>query len=84
MEEIIAGDIGILDPSLLLIGHQVLTSYSKYIDLLAMDADGKLVAIEAKLARSEGRKYESAELLVRIASSREKPKLKQSIKRVNM
>ena len=52
LEDIIAGDIGILDPALLLIGRQVQTSYGKYIDLLAMDADGKLVVIELKRDRT--------------------------------
>jgi hypothetical protein len=48
LEDILSDDISILDPKLLLIGRQILTSYGKYIDLLAMDADGKLVVIELK------------------------------------
>jgi len=48
LERIIAKDISILDPNLLLIGRQVPTSFGKFIDLLAMDADGKLVVIELK------------------------------------
>ncbi len=48
LEDIIAEDISILDPNLLLIGRQVPTSFGKFIDLLAMDADGKLVVIELK------------------------------------
>lgn len=52
LEDVIAEDIGILDPALLLIGRQVSTSYGKYIDLLAMDADGKLVVIELKRDRT--------------------------------
>lgn len=48
LEEILAADLSILDPRLLLIGRQVLTGFGKYIDLLAMDADGKLVVIELK------------------------------------
>ena len=52
LEEIIAGDIGILDPALLLIGRQVPTAYGKFIDLLAMDGDGKLVVIELKRDRT--------------------------------
>jgi hypothetical protein len=47
-EDIIANDISILDPNLLLIGRQVPTSFGKVVDLLAMDADGKLVVIELK------------------------------------
>jgi len=48
LEDILAGDISILDPNLLLIGRQVPTSFGKFVDLLAMDADGKLVVIELK------------------------------------
>ncbi len=48
LEHIIAEDISILDPNLLLIGRQVPTSFGKFIDLLAMDADGKLIVIELK------------------------------------
>lgn len=48
LENILSDDISILDPNLLLVGRQVPTSYGKYIDLLAMDADGKLVVIELK------------------------------------
>ena len=52
LEEILDGDISILDPRLLVIGRQVLTAYGKYIDLLAMDADAKLVVIELKRDRT--------------------------------
>ena len=48
LEDILAADLSILDPRLLLIGRQVLTGFGKFIDLLAMDADGKLVVIELK------------------------------------
>lgn len=48
LERILAEDISIIDPSLLLIGRQVETDYGKLIDLLAMDADGNLVVIEIK------------------------------------
>ena len=41
LEDIIADDISILDPNLILIGRQVPTSFGKVIDLLAMDADGR-------------------------------------------
>jgi hypothetical protein len=50
LEEVIAADISIIDPQLLLIGRQVRTAHDKVIDLLAMDADGKLVVIELKRA----------------------------------
>jgi hypothetical protein len=52
LEDILSADISILDAKLLLIGRQILTSYGKYIDLLAMDADGKLVVIELKRDRT--------------------------------
>lgn len=52
LESILAADLSILDPNLLLIGRQVLTSFGKYIDLLALDADGRLVVIELKRDRT--------------------------------
>lgn len=48
LESILAEDISILDPSLMLIGRQVVTSYKKIIDMLAIKADGTLVVIELK------------------------------------
>lgn len=48
LEAILADDISILDPNLLVIGRQVPTSFGKVIDLLAMDADGKIIVIELK------------------------------------
>ncbi len=52
LEDILAEDISILDPNLLVIGRQVLTGCGNYIDLLAMDADGNLVVIELKRDRT--------------------------------
>lgn len=46
LEEILARNISILDPNLLLVGRQVETAFGKVIDLLGMDADGNLVLIE--------------------------------------
>lgn len=48
LEDILADDLSILDPNLLLIGRQVPTAYGKFIDLLALDADAHLVVIELK------------------------------------
>lgn len=48
LEEQIAQDISVLNDDWLLIGRQVLTSYNKYIDLLALDASGSLIIIELK------------------------------------
>jgi RecB family endonuclease NucS len=48
LEDILDNDITILDPRLLVIGRQVSTAYGKFIDLLAMDADGNLIVIEFK------------------------------------
>ena len=52
LEDLLAQDIGIIDPNLLLIGRQVPTAYGKFIDLLAIDADGKLVVVELKRNRT--------------------------------
>lgn len=48
LEDILTEDISILDSNLFLIGRQVPTAFGKFIDLLAMDADGNLVVIELK------------------------------------
>lgn len=52
LEDILDNDISIMDPKLLVIGRQVLTAFGKFIDFLAMDADGKLVVIELKRDRT--------------------------------
>ena len=48
LEDILYNDISVLNPEWLVIGRQVLTSYNKYIDLLAIDRNGNLVIIELK------------------------------------
>lgn len=52
LEDVLADDISVINPDLLIIGRQVLTSYGKFIDLLAIDADGNLVVIELKRNRT--------------------------------
>ena len=52
LEDVLAHNIGVADPNLLLIGRQVSTVHGKFIDLLAIDADGKLVVLELKKNRT--------------------------------
>lgn len=48
LESQVMQDISILNQDWLLIGRQVRTSYDKYIDLLAMDANGSIIIVELK------------------------------------
>jgi hypothetical protein len=48
LEDILDRDITIAAPNWMVIGRQVLTSYGKFIDLLAIDPDGNPVVIELK------------------------------------
>jgi len=48
LEEQIVKDISILNNNWLLIGRQVYTDFGKYIDLLAIDANGSIIIIELK------------------------------------
>ena len=48
LEEVLAKDLSILDPELLLIGRQVPTAFGKFIDLLTIDREGNLNIIELK------------------------------------
>lgn len=48
LQRIIADDISIVDPDLMVIGREVTTAYGGRIDILAMDASGDLVVVELK------------------------------------
>lgn len=48
LEDILSNDIGILDPTLMIIGRQIPTAFGKFIDLLAIDGEGNLTVIELK------------------------------------
>ncbi|MBX3372591.1 MAG: DUF91 domain-containing protein [Phycisphaeraceae bacterium] len=52
LETVLADDIKVIDPDLLLIGRQVPTAFGKFIDLLALDSEGRLVVIELKKDRT--------------------------------
>jgi hypothetical protein len=52
LESIIDKDISIIAPDLMIIGRQVLTSFGKYIDLLAINSDGHLTILELKKDRT--------------------------------
>ena len=52
LEDTIVQDISILSSGLMLIGRQVPTVHGKFIDLLAMDAEGNLSVIELKKHRT--------------------------------
>jgi len=52
LETVLADDITVIDPDLLLIGRQVPTATGKFIDLLAIDSEGQLVVIELKKDRT--------------------------------
>lgn len=48
LQEVIAADLSIIDPGLLVIGREVATAFGQRIDILAIDSDGNLVALELK------------------------------------
>ena len=48
LEEALTKDISILSPGLMLLGRQIPTAFGKFIDMLAIDAEGNLSVIELK------------------------------------
>ena len=52
LQEIIASDLSIIDPSLMAIGREVPTGVGGRIDILAIDAEGNLTVIELKRSRT--------------------------------
>src|SRR5688500_8955947 len=53
LQDILEHDITIASPSWFVIGKEVLTSFGKRIDLLAINANGDLIVIELKKGRTE-------------------------------
>jgi len=52
LEQLLADDISIVGSNLLVVGRQVPTSFGKFVDLLALDADGNVVVMELKRDRT--------------------------------
>jgi hypothetical protein len=53
LEDVLLGDISILDDGLLVVGRQFHTPNNKRLDLLAISGDGSLTVIELKRGRTE-------------------------------
>ncbi len=52
LEDWLASDISALDPSLMVIGRQVLTGFRGFVDLLCIERTGDLVVVELKSGRT--------------------------------
>ncbi len=52
LEATLVSDISILSPNLMVLGRQVPTGYGKFIDILAIDAEGNLSIVELKRDRT--------------------------------
>ena len=52
LEDLLEQDVSILGLDVMVVGRQVLTAHGKFVDLLAIDADGDLYAIELKRDRT--------------------------------
>ena len=52
LEDLLAADVSVASPDWMLIGRQVPTDHGGFIDLLALDADGRLVVLELKRDRT--------------------------------
>lgn len=48
LEDLLAGDLSVASPDWMVIGRQVPTEHGGFIDLLAIDAEGTLIALELK------------------------------------